>query len=137
MKQSNLSKVALLWLTLLFTACAPEEQEDLPAPDYTGSYTCKETASNPAGTTTFTVHLKKQASSESYTLENFYNVGFNHSASLTISGATISIPTQSISGFSASGSGSIQSDGKIVLNYRMDDGSGSGTDNCNATLTKQ
>ena len=122
---------------VLLTSCAPEDPEDQVTPDYSGSYYCKETTSNPAGTTTFTVHLKKQTAADTYTMENFYNVGFNHAANLTISGSAVSLPSQTISGFSASGSGSVQTDGKISLTYRVDDGSGSGSDNCTATLTKQ
>jgi hypothetical protein len=121
----------------LLVSCAPEEVEEQPIPDYSGSYSCTETTSNPAGTSTFTVHLKKQSGAESYRAENFYNLGFNYSANLSISGSSVSIPNQAISGFNLSGNGSIQSDGKIRLSYRVDDGSGSGTDNCTATLSKQ
>lgn len=128
----------LIFAGLLFmVSCAPEEPEDVPTPDYSGSYTCKETSSNPAATTSFTINLKKQANEESYTSDNFYNLGFNYSANLSISGSTVSIPSQTVSGFSISGSGSIQSDGKIQLNYRVDDGSSSGIDNCTAILTKR
>jgi hypothetical protein len=137
MKAYLIPVFAIFCIACFFSSCVPEETENEVTPDYSGSYSCKETTSNPSGTTTFTVHLKKQSTGETYNLENFYNVGFNYSANLNFSGSGITIPNQTVSGFTASGSGSVQSDGKISLSYRVDDGSGSGADNCSATLTKQ
>jgi hypothetical protein len=70
-------------------------------------------------------------------MENFYNLGFNHTATLTVTDKNINIPNQSIAGFSVSGSGTISTATKINLSYQADDGSGSTLDNCTATLAKQ
>jgi hypothetical protein len=125
-------------LGTLLISCAPEETEE-PIPDLSGNYSCSETTSNPAGTTTFSVNIKKTGSgNENYRIENFYNLGFNHSALFSVSGGSITLSNQNVSNFSASGSGTVISATRINLSYQMSDGSGpSGIDNCTATLTKQ
>lgn len=124
----------LLFSSFFLISCQPEEIEE-PEIDLTGSWSCAETSTNPAGTSTFTVHIKKSGSG--YTVENFYNLGFNHSANISVSDKSITIPSQSIAGFSISGSGTVSSSTKISLSYQADDGSGSNLDNCTANLTKQ
>ena len=142
MKSFNLNKLYKAFIVLiimLIVSCAKDETTTTV--DYTGSWTCVETATNPAGTTTFTIHLKKNGTSETaYYMENIYNLGFSVQASLTISGNSITIAQQSVGSgtnhFNTSGSGSVTSSTKISLSYKMDDGSGA-IDNCTATLTKQ
>lgn len=137
MKTTEFQRVlsTLLLISALFlVSCQPEEVQE-PEVDLTGSWSCAETSTNPAGTSTFTVHIKKSGSG--YVIENFYNLGFNHSANITVSDKTISIPSQSVAGFSVSGSGNVNSSTKVSLSYQADDGSGSNLDNCTANLTKQ
>jgi hypothetical protein len=118
----------------LLVSCQPEEVEE-PAIDLTGSWSCTETSGNPSSSSTFTIHIKKSGSG--YTMENFYNLGFNHTATLSVTDKNITIPNQSIAGFSVSGSGTISTATKVNLSYQADDGSGSNLDNCTATLAKQ
>jgi hypothetical protein len=107
----------------------------------TGTWTCSETTSNPAGSSTFSVKLKKSGSSTSeYKIENFYNLGFNNEAAVSIGASSITIASQTIgsgnAAFTASGSGSVNTSTKLTMAYSMNDGSGA-ADNCNATFTKQ
>jgi hypothetical protein len=107
----------------------------------TGTWTCSETTSNPAGSSTFSVKLKKAGSSTSeYKIENFYNLGFNNEAAVSIGASSITIASQTIgsgnAAFTASGSGSVNTSTKLTMAYSMNDGSGA-ADNCNATFTKQ
>ncbi|MCC6251614.1 MAG: hypothetical protein IT238_04040 [Bacteroidia bacterium] len=131
----------VLWVSVLFVAsCAPEPSEE-PEPDYSGSWTCNETATNPAGTSSFTVKLVKvgTASSE-YKIQNFYNLGFNNEAKVSIGTSGVYMSSQTIgsgnSAFTASGSGTVNSTAKFSMNYEMSDGSGD-VDACSATFTKQ
>ena len=126
--------VIIVLFSIFFVSCQPEEVVE-PETDLTGSWTCSETSGNPSSTSSFTVHIKKSGSG--YTVENFYNLGFNHTANINVSNTSISIPSQNIAGFSVSGSGSIVSSAKITLNYQADDGSGSTIDNCTATLNRK
>ena len=121
-------------------SCAPETEEQIVA-DYTGTWTCTETTSNPAGTSNYSVRLKKVgASTSEYKVENFYNLGFNYEAAVSIGTSTINISTQTVgsgnSAFTASGSGAVNTATKLTMSYKMDDGSGA-VDNCSATFVKQ
>lgn len=131
---------ALILMMAFLASCAPETEEDIVA-DYTGTWTCTETTSNPAGTSNFSVRLKKVGSSTTeYKIENIYNLGFNNEAALSISSSSITMASQTIgsgnAAFTASGSGTVNSSTKLSMNYNMDDGSGV-VDNCSATFAKQ
>ncbi len=124
----------------LIASCAPETSEEV-VPDYTGTWTCTETTSSPAGTSNFSVRLKKVGTSTTeYKIENFYNLGFNNEAAVSISASSITISTQTIgsgnAAYSASGSGSVNSATKLTMSYNMNDGSGV-IDKCSATFAKQ
>jgi hypothetical protein len=136
----KLLQFAVIMLVAFMASCAPEPTEEVVA-DYTGTWTCTETTSNPAGTSSYSVKLKKVGSSTSeYKIENFYNLGFNNEAAVSIGASSISIASQTIgsgnSAFNASGSGTVNSSTKLSMNYKMDDGSGA-VDNCSATFAKQ
>ena len=131
---------ALVTMMAFLASCAPETEQDIVA-DYTGTWTCTETTSNPATTSNYSVRLKKVGSSTSeYKRENFYNLGFNNEAAVSIGISSITIASQTIGSgngaFTASGSGTVNSATKLTMSYKMDDGSGV-TDNCSATFAKQ
>ena len=131
---------ALVTMMAFLASCAPETEQDIVA-DYTGTWTCTETTSNPATTSNYSVRLKKVGSSTSeYKIENFYNLGFNNEAAVSIGISSITIASQTIGSgngtFTASGSGTVNSATKLTMSYKMDDGSGV-TDNCSATFAKQ
>lgn len=131
---------ALVTMMAFLASCAPETEQDIVA-DYTGTWTCTETTSNPASTSNYSVRLKKVGSSTSeYKIENFYNLGFNNEAAVSIGISSITIASQTIGSgngaFTASGSGTVNSATKLTMSYKMDDGSGV-TDNCSATFAKQ
>jgi hypothetical protein len=131
---------AFVTMMAFLASCAPEAEQDIVA-DYTGTWTCTETTSNPATTSNYSVRLKKVGSSTSeYKIENFYNLGFNNEAAVSIGISSITIASQTIGSgngaFTASGSGTVNSATKLTMSYKMDDGSGV-TDNCSATFAKQ
>jgi hypothetical protein len=80
------------------------------------------------------------SSTSEYKIENFYNLGFNNEAAVSIGISSITIASQTIGSgngaFTASGSGTVNSATKLTMSYKMDDGSGV-TDNCSATFAKQ
>ncbi len=138
--QNRFLQIALVLMIAFIASCAPETDQDIVA-DYTGNWTCTETTSNPAGTSNYSVRLKKVGSSTSeYKIENFYNLGFNNEAAVSIGASSITIASQTIgsgnAAFTTSGSGSVNSATKLTMSYKMDDGSGV-TDNCSATFAKQ
>lgn len=138
-KQSYFQYACLLMITLM-VACAPEEKEEAIA-DYTGTWKCTETTSNPSGTSTFSVRLKKDGTSNTaYLMENIYNLGSNYEAALTIDASTITLGSQTVGtgngAYKASGSGTVSASTKLSMTYKMEDGSGV-ADNCSATLEKQ
>lgn len=136
----SILQFAIIIMIAFLASCAPEPTEEVVA-DYTGTWTCSETTSNPAGSSTFSVKLKKAGSSTSeYKIENFYNLGFNNEAAVSIGASSITIASQTIgsgnAAFTASGSGSVNTSTKLTMAYSMNDGSGA-ADDCNATFTKQ
>ena len=138
--QHRFLQFALITMMAFLASCAPETEQDIVA-DYTGTWTCTETTSNPATTSNYSVRLKKVGSSTSeYKIENFYNLGFNNEAAVSIGISSITIASQTIGSgngaFTASGSGTVNSATKLTMSYKMDDGSGI-TDNCSATFAKQ
>jgi hypothetical protein len=138
--QHRFLQFALITMMAFLASCAPETEQDIVA-DYTGTWTCTETTSNPATTSNYSVRLKKVGSSTSeYKIENFYNLGFNNEAAVSIGISSITIASQTIGSgngaFTASGSGTVNSATKLTMSYKMDDGSGV-TDNCSATFAKQ
>jgi hypothetical protein len=138
--QKRFLQISLVVLIAFLASCAPETKEEVVA-DYTGNWTCTESTSNPAGTSSYAVKLKKVGTSTTeYKIENFYNLGFNNESAVSIGSSSITISSQTIgsgnSAFTASGSGSVNSSTKLTMSYKMDDGSGS-IDNCSATFTKQ
>ncbi len=138
--QNSFLQYALVLMMAFIASCAPETDQDIVA-DYTGNWTCTETTSNPAGTSSYSVRLKKVGTSTSeYKIENFYNLGFNNEAAVSIGASSITISSQTIgsgnAAFTASGSGSVNSSTKLTMSYKMDDGSGV-ADNCSATFAKQ
>ena len=138
--QHRFLQFALITMMAFLASCAPETEQDIVA-DFTGTWTCTETTSNPATTSNYSVRLKKVGSSTSeYKIENFYNLGFNNEAAVSIGISSITIASQTIGSgngaFTASGSGTVNSATKLTMSYKMDDGSGV-TDNCSATFAKQ
>lgn len=138
--QNKFFQFALLFVMTLLASCAPETAEEVVA-DYTGTWTCNETTSSPAGQSNFSVRLKKVGTSTTeYKIENFYNLGFNNEAAVSIGATSITISSQTIgsgnAAYAASGSGTVNSATKLTMSYNMNDGSGV-VDNCSATFTKQ
>ena len=138
--QHRFLQFALITMMAFLASCAPETEQDIVA-DFTGTWTCTETTSNPATTSNYSVRLKKVGSSTSeYKIENFYLLGFNNEAAVSIGISSITIASQPIGSgngaFTASGSGTVNSATKLTMSYKMDDGSGV-TDNCSATFAKQ
>ncbi len=138
--QNRILQFAIILMMAFLASCAPEPQDEVVV-DYTGTWTCSETTSNPASTSSYSVKLKKVGSSTTeYKIENFYNLGFNYEAAVSIGAAAISISSQTIgagnTSFTASGSGTVNASTKLTMTYKMEDGSGA-ADNCSATFNKQ
>lgn len=144
MKNLNKHIAFILFFTItsIVTSCVPEETENPTPTDerdkFVGAWKCEE-ASSINGNSTFTIDINKSTTEKSQVIiENFYNYGFNKTAIATVSGNTLTIPSQTFSGTNTlSGSGKLSSDGKKIedLNYTVNDGSSD--DNCTAVLTKQ
>lgn len=138
--QNRFLQVAIVLMITFLASCAPESTEEIVA-DYSGTWTCNESTSNPAGSSSYSVKLKKVGTSTSeYKIENFYNLGFNNEAAVNIGASSITMASQTIgagnSAFAANGSGTVSSSTKFSMSYKMDDGSGA-IDNCTANFTKQ
>ena len=141
--QKNFRNTAIFALLLFLASYASNDSETVTPTDdrdkYIGTWSCAETSSKSGGST-FDVTIRKDVNENSQLfIDNFYLLGSTHAALVKKSGNSLSLPTQSISGNTVQGSGSIVSDTKWNLSYTVNDGSGgsSAIDNCTATLTKK
>jgi hypothetical protein len=98
------------WSTLLaataflLVACEPEVPLD-PRTDYwAGSWTCEEQTGDLAPQV-YTVEVDLGADPDGVTVSGLYNQGLNFTLLGTVSGTSLTIPEQTINGFTLSGSG--------------------------------
>lgn len=139
MRYRILSLILVLTSFTYLQSCVPDDDQ-VPKPDetdtrskYTGDWNISEN-SQVFGTTNYLINIKAGSGSSEILLTNFYNLGFQDSVTATLSGTSISIPTQTVDGHTVSGSGNIETDKFITLNYKVNDGSGN--DNVTAELRK-
>ncbi len=130
-----ISRILVVCLAVIVASCEELTDSLSPRDNIVDTWKCQETdASN--GTDSFFVEIVADNSSLSgIKIENFNHLGITISAN--VSGPTITIPAQDVSGFSVSGSGTISSNyEKITMKYSVDDGGIGGKENYNAVLTK-
>ena len=96
-------------------------EPDIPGADrdkYVGTWLCKETYTGSAPTT-FTISIQKHGSDDTLYVYNFNNLGMPFKTIWLVSGNSVTIPAQSVTQVSLSGSGFYSND-KINLNYTSD-----------------
>lgn len=136
---NKLRNLSSIFLILSLQACQPDETEE-PTPTgerdkFVASWKCTEQSNQTGTNPAFNVNITKSGTSESQVLiENFYGLGFDKKPYAEISGNSISIPTQIVSGNTIKGSGNLSGTSTINMNYTVNDGSS--IDSITATLTK-
>ncbi len=121
---------------LLLASCSKNDSDPVtdPRDQYVGSWTTVETC-NSSSSQTFTITVSKSVSDNvSIKIQNFYNLGSSTYTFAKTSGNSITIESQSVSGWNLHGSGNFSS-GKINFTYYADDGVQK--DTCSAACTKQ
>lgn len=121
MKKNAFVFLAILLSGLFFTSC--ESLEEFGPDSIYDSWYCIET-SEVYGQTNYYVDLSKHPSEDGkIILDNFYNLGLGQEVIATLSGLSISIPSQVVNGNTITGSGSIAADYKTInFTYTVDDG---------------
>lgn len=121
MKSINLLPVILvITLAVLLHSCSSDDtaEPNIPGADrdkYVGNWICTETYSGQAPTT-FTINIQKHGEDDTLNVFNFNNLGSQFYAVWLVSGNSVTIPSQNITGFSVSGSGFYINE-KINLTY--------------------
>jgi hypothetical protein len=125
----------MLLISSVLASCTTEEDVDYTPESLAGTWRCSETSSiNP--NSSYEVEVSKSGGgSNQIRISNFYFLGNSHSVSVNISGASLTIPQQTVSGFSVSGTGTIINQNRINLSYTADDGGGT-PDEVSAALTR-
>ena len=134
----------ILVITSIFIACSKEDNNNPttgptapsdPRNVFIGTWLCNE-QSQVFGTTTYTVDISAHTSiSNRIVVSNFYNLGFQASnCQMEVSGNSITIFQQNISGYDVLGSGTLVNSSTINLSYSTNDGSG--IDNVTSVYTK-
>ena len=120
----------ILILGFLFSIKSCEEV--VPDRDkFLGAFSVDETCDS--GNDTYDITIIVSGSGENAViLANLYD--WDEQASATVSGNTITIPSQLLDGITFSGSGTI-TDNILTINFTVSDGSNS--DNCNAICTRK
>jgi hypothetical protein len=125
--------------SVLIISCAPEDTSTPTPTDvrekWVGTYSCEETE-NAANVTTFDINISKNTSvSDGLIISNFYNIGSQYSLNATLSGNSITIPTQTLNGFKITGSGTTSGTTKINFSYTVQ--AGGNNSSCTAIATQQ
>jgi len=138
----KISAVLLIAMGIFINACQKDTLDPATPADsrdkYTGSWTCSETNTKTNKKNVFTVSISKAAANSSdLILSNFNNIGGStaYYVKSSLSGSSISIPSQDVLGDQISGSGSIAADTKINFTYTVYDPNGT-TDAYAAIYTK-
>jgi hypothetical protein len=122
MKQKNFLKLIVAAAIVVFiSSCAKDNTSPAdPGADrdkYVGSWSCKETQG--ATTIGFTITIQKFGDLDTLYVYNFDNLGANEKAMFIVNDNSVVIPTQDITSFTISGSGTF-SNNKINLTYTVD-----------------
>jgi hypothetical protein len=132
--------IAIIFLaSLSFSSCedALDLLSDDPRDSFVGDWNVRE-ENTLKSTDYYTVSIKKSDSdSTAVFINNFYAISASTSAKAIVSGNNISIPGQSMSGFTIQGYGSIAINGKTIdWSYTVNHNNGF-IDQVTATYTKQ
>lgn len=106
----------------VLVACEPEVPLD-PRTDYwAGTWTCDEQVGDLAPQV-YTVEVDLGADPDGVTVSGVYNQGLNFTVLGTVSGTTLTIPEQTVNGFTLSGSGtySVLTD-QVTYSLAVNDG---------------
>ncbi len=124
--------------TLFLASCAKEEEPDPtdptssdPRAKFNGTWAVSEN-SQQFGTSTYNVTVTDSSNTTHILIGYLY--GFNKKTYATVSGNSISIPTQLIQGTNVSGGGTLANSTQLNLTYYVN--SGSTVDTVTAVLTK-
>ncbi len=117
-----------LLLSIFISSCQKDEEAE-PTPtvtdardNYAGNWTCDET-SKQNGRSTYAVNITKSSTNSAQVfLNNFYNLGSTNYVYADVSGSTITIPSQTFSGNTAWGSGTLIGPSAINFTYYVFDG---------------
>lgn len=115
-------------LSMFITSCQKDEESD-PEPtvtdsrdNYAENWTCNEN-SKQNGTSTYAVNITKSSTnSVQVFINNFYNFGSAKYVYADVSGSAITIPSQTFSGNTAWGSGTLIGPSVINFTYYIFDG---------------
>lgn len=116
-------QIFTLGLLILLVACeADVPYPDNPALELSGTWQCRE-SSEKLSPASYSVTINSASSfSEEIEVSNFYQLGQSRKVRILIQGYYLSIPVQSVDGFSISGSGSVSGRfDQISLTYTVDD----------------
>ncbi len=122
-KTIQLPQIIAMGLIGLFVACeADTPYPDNPALELSGTWQCRET-SEKLPPSSYTVSIASSSSSgEEIEVSNFYQLGQARKVRILIQGYYLSIPVQTVDGFTISGTGSVNGRfDQISLTYTVDD----------------
>jgi hypothetical protein len=136
-KRNILFAGLLLAAAVIIPGCADEDPVT-PSDDrdkLVDGWTCNETSTQ-AGSSTYTILISKSTTNTAEVLlENFYDIGNQHKARVSVSGNTLTIPQQLLNGNQLNGSGAMSGNNAFTLTYYINNGSS--IDTCTATCTRQ
>lgn len=132
---SVINKIVFFSFLLVVVSCEELTESLNPRDNIIDTWKCLETDAS-RGTDSFLVEIEEDAANASgIEIYNFNHLGDNFVVEATVSGYSISIPSQEVDGFTIRGNGTIDTGyDEITLSYSVDDGGG--RENYTAVLTK-
>lgn len=130
-----ISRVLFIFAIVLVASCEELSDSLSPRDNIVDTWKCQETDASNIVDNFLVEIVKDDLSLSGVKIYNFNHLGENFAVKASVSGTSITISSQAVSGFTISGSGTITSDyEKVTLKYSVDDGGGK--ENYNAVLTK-
>ena len=131
----NFKLFFLLIALFAIASCKPDDNKDVDQRDkFAGTWNCAETSSKNHNTINFSVSISKnELTTNEISLTNFYDLGADQKARLTVDYSNLSIPQQVICNLNIHGSGAF-TQSKINLLYYVNDNAD--IDTVNAVLSK-
>ena len=118
--------IVLMLITSIISCSKKEDTPTSPGNDardnLVGSWTCDET-SKLSGKASYSVNISKDvASNDGIIIKNFYQLGSSTNTLGSLDGTYITIPQQSVSGYTVKGSGTYNSNTTINFTFTTNDG---------------
>lgn len=125
----------LLLIAMVALASCTKDGADA-AKTLSGSWAVSETQTRTGTRSSYAIQIAEGSAVGQFKAGNFFNLGFNNQALITVSGTSMQLSRQSVSGYTLSGSGTFDGADGFSMRFSAEDGSG-GSEAYTLSATRQ